>query len=139
MTPSTAISRTRMSCSCASYASPFSSAFWKIVGLLVTPTTCLVSTRSCRLPVRSRSRLMSSSQIETSWADRSASGSDISVLLRLRATSAVGADMLQCGVRGGEHAVGGEAELLEQHVPVGACTEMLDGEDLAGVADVLTP
>src|SRR3954453_6799446 len=119
---------------CSSYASPFSRAFWKIVGLLVTPTTCLVSTSSCRLPVRRRSRLMSSSQIETSWADRSASGSDISELLRLRATSAVGADMLQCGGRGRDHGVGGEAELLEQHGPVGARPEVLDGEHFAGVA-----
>ena len=61
----------------SSYAVPFSIAFWKIVGLLVTPTTCLSSTSSCRLPVRSRSRLMSSSQIETPWAESSASMSDM--------------------------------------------------------------
>jgi hypothetical protein len=47
--------------------------------LLVTPTTCLFATRSARLPVFSRSRLMSSSQIETPAADSSASAVLVSV------------------------------------------------------------
>src|SRR5689334_19912632 len=36
-----------------------------MVGLEVTPTTWKSSISDCRLPVRSRSRLMSSSQIDT--------------------------------------------------------------------------
>src|SRR6476469_9816450 len=103
---------------CPSYASPFSRAFWKIVGLLVTPTTCLVSMRSCRFPLRSRSRLMSSSQTETSWAERSASASLMVISL--------GSGVLQRGMGGRDHPVGGETELLEQHIALGTRAEVLD-------------
>src|SRR6476646_5682644 len=116
---------------CPSYASPFSRAFWKIVGLLVTPTTCLVSTSSCRLPLRSRSRLMSSSQTETSWAERSASASVMVSSLR--------SGVLHCGMGGGDHPVGCEAELLEQHVALGARAEVFDRDHLACLADVFAP
>src|SRR5688500_16558766 len=75
--------RTARSRSCSSYALPSDSAFWKIDGFVVTPTTCLSLTRSAGLPVRRRSRDRSSSQIETPAADRSASASDTLVLLQL--------------------------------------------------------
>ena len=42
-------------------------------------------------------------------------------------------------MRGRDHAVWGEAELLEQHVALGAGAEVLDRHDLAGLADVLAP
>src|SRR5947209_5868421 len=106
-----------------------------MVGLLVTPTTCLVSISSCRLPVRSRSRLMSSSQIETPWAERSASGSDMrfSLWAEVRNLVAGGgaADQtrpLHRRVGGGDDPVGGEAELLVEHVALGAGAEVVDAD-----------
>src|SRR5215469_599362 len=56
-------------------------AFAKMVGLVVTPTTWSCSIRSARLPVTSRSRLRSSSQIETPTLLRSASALVIATLL----------------------------------------------------------
>src|SRR4051795_1509793 len=140
MAPSTAICRVRRSCNCSSYASPFSIAFWKIVGLLVTPTTFFLSRSSCRLPVRSRSRLMSSSQIETPSSDSCASASLMSCPLSVACCGAPDATSpLQGGVRSGHDAVRGEAELLEEHVAFGAGAEMVDCDDLAAVADDLAP
>src|SRR3954464_7217354 len=46
-------------------------------GLVVTPTMCLSRTSCSRLPLRSRSRDRSSSQIETPAAESSASASDM--------------------------------------------------------------
>src|SRR5579863_4262955 len=53
----------------SSYAPPEESDLAKIVGLEVTPTTCRSSISICRLPVRSRSRLMSSSHTDTPASD----------------------------------------------------------------------
>src|SRR5580658_890804 len=53
----------------SSYAEPEESDLAKIVGLEVTPTTCRSSISICRLPVRSRSRLMSSSHTDTPASD----------------------------------------------------------------------
>src|SRR5690349_6463795 len=51
-----------------------------MVGLEVTPTTWKSSISDCRLPVRSRSRLMSSSQIDTPAAESSARTSFATVI-----------------------------------------------------------
>src|SRR3954454_23652501 len=140
MAPSTAICRVRRSCSCSSYASPFSMAFWKIVGLLVTPTTCFLWTSSCRFPVRSRSRLMSSSQMETPSSDSCANASLISCPLSVPCRSAPDAtSALQGGVSSGHNVVRGEPELLEEHVALGARAEVVDRDDFAAVADDLPP
>src|SRR5687767_423952 len=97
-------------------------AFWKIVGLVVTPTTCLSRTRSARLSVDSRPRLMSSSQIATpaSLSSRSESvcprsESVIVVLSAAGRAAGDGPDLLEGRVGGGDDPVTGEAELLEQH------------------------
>ena len=66
---STATPRVFRSAICSSYAVPEDSALAKIVGLEVTPTTCMSSISACRLPVRSRSRLMSSSHTDTPASD----------------------------------------------------------------------
>ena len=50
---------------CSSYRSPLPIAPAKIVGFVVTPTTCLSLISSARLPVSIRSRERSSSQMET--------------------------------------------------------------------------
>src|SRR5829696_955082 len=48
-----------------------------MVGLVVTPTTCLSRTSAFRFPDTSRARLMSSSQTATPSSDNSFKGSDI--------------------------------------------------------------
>src|SRR5215218_6534850 len=58
----------------SSYASPFDSAEAKIVGLVVTPTTRWLRDSSARLPVLSRSRDRSSSQMATPASERVSSG-----------------------------------------------------------------
>src|SRR4051794_22928251 len=109
-----------------------------MVGLLVTPTTCLSSTRACRLPVRRRSRLMSSSQMDTPRSDSWASGSLMSISPSVSGGRAANpAGPFQRRVRRGDDPVGGEAELLEQHVALGARAEMVDRHDLTRVADDL--
>ncbi len=55
---------------CSSYRSPSAIAAAKIVGLVVTPTTCLSLISSARLPVSIRSRERSSSQMETPASER---------------------------------------------------------------------
>ena len=114
----------------------------KIVGLVVTPTTCLSRDSSARLPVRSRSRERSSSQTATPASEsRRAVGhghSSIAVVRRLRVSRCAGREARRVRLAGrpaavgadcragdawppaGDHAVGGEAELLEQHLVVGA-------------------
>src|SRR5215472_17685743 len=63
--------------SCAVYASLSAIALANIVGFVVTPATWSCSTRLARLPVASRTRLRSSSQIETPLLVSSASRSVI--------------------------------------------------------------
>ena len=74
--PSPASSRT-----CSSYRSPLARAPAKIVGFVVTPTTCSSLTRSARLPVSMRSRDRSSSQMETPASESSWSWSVMVFLL----------------------------------------------------------
>src|SRR5579859_4512869 len=66
---STATPRTLRSSIWSSYDDPAESDLAKIVGLEVTPTTCKSSISACRLPVRRRSRLMSSSHTDTPASD----------------------------------------------------------------------
>ena len=47
---------------CSSYASPLATAFWKIVGFEVTPTTASSRTSFSRKPVLSQSREIESIQ-----------------------------------------------------------------------------
>jgi len=57
------------------YASPLDRAEAKMVGLVVTPTTCRPVTSDWSSPPASSSRDRSSSHTATPWADRSARGS----------------------------------------------------------------
>src|SRR6185312_6020381 len=122
----------------------------KIVGLDVTPTTWRSRIRSARLPVLSRSRLMSSIHTETPAADNFASASLMMILssgnrsiynnvsaARRRPRDA--AHPRHAGVRGRDDAVGGQAELLVNHLVGGARAVVLDAQGLAVVADELAP
>src|SRR6478735_5366282 len=114
-------------------------AFWKIDGLVVTPTTCCWSISSARLPDVIRLRDRSSSQIATPSSERRLSASVMEIpspTCRMWA-SALGRGEGFPGLGG--HVLGGEAELLEQHLSVGGGTEVLEGDDAAGVPDVLVP
>src|SRR3954462_3023040 len=117
-------------------------AFWKMLGLLVTPTTCRSRIRSARLPARSGSRLMSSSQTETAALLSWASGSD---MIAPRSASVAGGRTLDGGgarearVRGGDDPVGGQAELFVDDLGRRGCAEALDADPLAELADELPP
>src|SRR6478735_2386393 len=114
-------------------------AFWKIDGLVVTPTTCCWSISSARLPDVIRLRDRSSSQIATPSSERRLSASVMEIAsptCRIRA-SALGRG--QGFPRGGGHVLGGEAELLEEHLGVRRRTEVLQRDDAAGVSHVLLP
>src|SRR5215207_11427329 len=138
--PRAASSRT-----CASYACPFASADAKIVGLVVTPTTLLSVISSCRLPVVSRSRDRSSSQMDTPAADSAASFSLGAMSGSSRwgdlgkGSDDRGRDAVEAGAGGGHDVLGGEAELAEQGLVVRAGAVVLDGDDLACVADPAVP
>src|SRR2546423_3751435 len=113
---------------CSSYDDPFSSAFWKIVGFVVTPTTCLSRIRLARLPLTRRSRERSSSQIATPWADRSARTSLIAEPPAIADSVAGGgaadrADLGQRRMRRRHDPVAGEAELLVDHLVIRARAE----------------
>src|SRR3954467_12326368 len=131
------------SLSWASYASASDSAFWKILGLVVTPTTCCSSRSFCSPPVVSRGRERSSSHTATPWAESSASLSVIATPLLSSSVSGrvTGdcADLGQGGVGLGHHVVRGEPELLEQDLGGSARSVVLDADRLAGVADDAVP
>src|SRR5579872_7034108 len=107
---STETPRNARSATCSSYADPDDTACAKIVGLEVTPTTWKSSISDRRFPVRSRSRLMSSSQTETPASDSCPSTSDMvidpSLLHRRRRLPA--AQYVLCH---GGYPLGGEAKL----------------------------
>ena len=128
------------------------SACAKIVGLEVTPTTCRSLISSARLPVVSRSRLMSSSQTDTPAADSSPRIVVVPVrswvLLRFRcsARSIVTARSARPPASPGQaararrrHPLRGEAELLVQRLVGGGGAEVLEADALARVADELPP
>src|SRR5689334_312000 len=78
----TQVPRAHRSCSCLAYASPPALiALAKVAGLVVTPSTWSRATRLARLPLVSRSRLRSSSQIATHALLSSASRSAMIVIL----------------------------------------------------------
>src|SRR4051812_11679413 len=114
-------------------------AFWKIDGLVVTPTTCCWSISSARLPDVIRLRDRSSSQIATPSSERRLSASvmeNASPTCRMSASALGGGD----GFPGlGGHILGSEAELLEEHLAVGGSPEVLQGNDATGVPDEAVP
>src|SRR5215210_8272162 len=127
-------------------------AFWKMVGLVVTPTTYLSLIRSAKSSVASLLRLRSSSQMATpsSLSCRSASVMGCSSpwqtdpwLTHRRSVARLGAgddaDPLERGMGGRDDAVGGEAELLVEHRVGRARAEVVEGDDLARVTDDLAP
>src|SRR3954453_11181618 len=130
--------------------------FWKMVGFVVTPTRLRSRISSARLPVRSRSRLRSSSQTATpaslSWrrgsvivclfsvAGRSVDAGGVRWCSSVaRRATAGGTDLGQGGVCGGDHALGREAELLVEHVVGRAGAVVLQRDHLAGLADDVAP
>src|SRR3954451_698325 len=105
-------------------------AFWKMVGFVVTPTTCLSRMSAARVPVTSRSRDRSSSQIET---PASLSCFNVSLLMAILVSVAGGrttccAHLGQRGVRSRDRTVGGQAELLEQDLVRRAGAEVIQSE-----------
>src|SRR5690349_12937119 len=126
---STVTPRSARSPSCSSYPSPEPMAAWKMEGLVVTPTTCLVSTSSARLPEAMRLRERSSSQMETPSSERrfrvtAVAVASVTVIIFLRAigSTAGGGEGFPGG---GGDVLGGETELGEQGVGVGGGTEVL--------------
>src|SRR5690348_7402129 len=114
-------------------------AFWKIVGLVVTPTTCCWSISSARLPDVIRLRDRSSSQIATPSSERRFSAS---VMENASPTCRISASALGCGDRfpgGGCDVLGSEAELAEKDLAVRRSTEVLQGNDAARVSDEPVP
>ena len=108
-------------------------AFWKIVGLLVTPTTCWSSTRSLQV---AGPQPVTTDVVEP---DRDSLGGEIGEYVGHVEFPSGLAGAGEAGVRRGDDVIGGEAELLEQDVALGAGPEVLDADDLAGVADDLAP
>ncbi|SKZ51947.1 Uncharacterised protein [Mycobacteroides abscessus subsp. abscessus] len=91
---STSVSRAANSLIWSSYAVPFDNAAWKIDGLVVTPTTDLVSISSWSCPELIRSRDRSSSHTETPAADNSASFSFCVTVLSSGSAPLVGAPLV---------------------------------------------
>src|SRR5882724_6104209 len=110
-----------------------------MVGLLVTPTTCWSRRSASSPPVLSRPREISSSHTATPAAESSASRS---VMTFSSVTGGGALDAHGAGDRcvgGGDHAIGGEAELFKQDRGRGGGTEVLDTHALAGRADQIPP
>src|SRR6478735_7327059 len=104
-------------------------AFWKIDGLVVTPTTCCWSISSARLPDVIRLRDRSSSQIATPSSERRLSASVMEIP---SPTCRMSASALSCGDRfPGDvgDVLGGESEFAEEHLGVGRGTEVLQRDD----------
>src|SRR6476646_10166257 len=114
---------------CSLYASPCDRAAAKIVGLVVTPTTCLWSMRSWSRPLVISGRFRSSSQIETPCSDRAFSASVMSVP----------SCSLDGVLRGGDDGFCRDAELAVDRLVVGRGAEVVDADDAPGVADVVAP
>src|SRR6478672_12094373 len=135
----------------SSYFSPLARAEAKIVGLVVTPTTCLSATRAARLPVSMRSRDRSSSQMLTPAAESSARGPDSVFLSALIVSSSRwgGASPRQTvrsplrdadALLGGGHDRGGrDAELLVELGVRRTGAVVVQGHRPSGIADELLP
>src|SRR4249920_615427 len=113
-----------------------------MVGLEVTPTTCRSRIRPARLPVVSRSRLMSSSHTDTPAADSWARTSSGCVVMGTAPRRSGTFSILvapghpgQTGTGRGSHPPGRDPELLEQHPVVGRGAEVLQADAFAGVTD----
>src|SRR5581483_11941254 len=145
MASSTETFRAANSFSWVPYSSLLEIAAWKIVGLLVTPTTWFsrrnLSRLVCEPPSISRSREMSSSQIATPAAESSPSRSVLGRSV-MSVPCRLALDLERAGKRGpsrGDHVVGGEAELLEQHLIRRARAEVFDADALAVGTDQILP
>src|ERR1700722_6373296 len=152
---STVTPRIARSLVCSSYASPLASALAKIVGFDVTPRTWKSLTRASRLPLRSRSLLMSSSQTDTpAWVSSSSTSVMCPRSFRLQLLfrrPALVTRCLQLGgrcsapgpgdgrLRGGRHGLGGDAVLLVEHGLGGGRAVVVHADRLAGVADENLP
>src|SRR5690349_1382896 len=121
-----------------------------MAGLDVTPTTWLFFTRSARLPVSSRSRERSSSQMDTPASARALRRSFMWCLLMFGGDWRVGAVGQGQSVRsvgqgaqavagGVGHRLAGDVELLVDPREVGRGAVVVDRHNAAVVADVLAP
>src|SRR6516164_5856045 len=124
--------------SCSLYALPWLRAWSKIVGLDVTPTTCRSRTRAARLPLVSRSRLMSSSHTATPAADSSARTSDevmtvCSLLAGRWDRTRIPSRLRHARSRRGRGLLRRQPEVLVQVLVRRGGTEVLDADVLTGV------
>src|SRR6266566_8314858 len=138
--------RRASSASCSLYRSPWLRAWSKIVGLEVTPTTCRSRARAARLPLVSRTRLMSSSQMATPAADSSASASEcvvmtVAPLLTGVRTCRTGipSRLGQARHRRGHHVLRGQPEVLVEVLVTRAGAEVLQAHALARVTGERPP
>src|SRR4051794_26311734 len=114
----------------------------KIVGLVVTPTTCFSLISSARLPVSIRSRERSSSQMETPASERAWSRSVMVPPVGAWWSRGWRGSVLhapQAVARGVGHGLTGDAELLVDAGVVGGRAVVLDRDDAAVVAHDLAP
>src|SRR5690349_10850395 len=107
-----------------------------MAGLEVTPTTWLFFTRSARLPVSSRSRERSSSQMDTPASARALRRSFMWSLQMWGGSVGQGAQAVAGRV--GDR-LAGDVELLVDPGEVSRGAVVVDGDDAAVVADVLPP
>src|SRR5690348_7114406 len=114
-------------------------AFWKIVGLVVTPTTCCWSISSARLPDVIRLRDRSSSKIATPSSERRFSASVMEIA---SPTCRISASALGCGDRfpgDVRDVLGSEAEFTEEDLAVRRSTEVLQRNNASRVPDEPVP
>src|SRR3954451_17606658 len=111
-----------------------------MVGLVVTPTTCLSRSSSASVPRTNRSRDRSSNQIETP-----ASLSCFNVWELIMRLSVAGRasfcrpDLGQGRVCRRDHAVGGQPELLVQDLVRRAGAEVVQSQTFPVIADKVAP
>src|SRR3954451_16175494 len=110
----------------------------KIVGLVVTPTTCFSLISSARLPVSIRSRERSSSQMETPASESACRRSVMVPPVRGGGRTSAGGDV-DAVASGIGHRCRGDAELGEDALVVGGGAVVLDRHHPAVVADDLAP
>src|SRR5690348_7210905 len=104
-------------------------------GLVVTPTTFFWSMSFCRLPLASRSRERSSSQMDRPAAESCAVGVALVMACFFLLVGRGGDGVLG----GGGHCFCGDAEFLEQALVVCRGAEVFEADGAAGVADEFAP